>query len=156
MPVMQLTPCLPACLHALPALTQALTAPTASLHLQAHILTAAHCLVDDSGRVLDASEVAFVWLQGEMYSAGIVMVDAGELASGCASPARAGWCACHVCWRWPTLPIARIRWRCSCCAKRAGVCITQTFAPTLAFSTQAMPPCKAPATSMATTSACWA
>ncbi|KAL4424447.1 hypothetical protein ABPG77_006385 [Micractinium sp. CCAP 211/92] len=49
---------------------------TGSLVGPAHILTAAHCVVD-SGRVLDPSEVAFVWLQGQLYSVGTVMVDSG-------------------------------------------------------------------------------
>ncbi|KAL4437073.1 hypothetical protein ABPG75_004212 [Micractinium tetrahymenae] len=50
---------------------------TGSLVGPAHILTAAHCLVDYSRRVLDPSEVAFVWLQGELYTVGTVMVDSG-------------------------------------------------------------------------------
>ncbi len=63
---------------------------------QAHILTAAHCVVD-SGRVLDPSEVAFVWLQGQLYSVGTVMVDSGELAGSWVVPNHHGRLACLAC-----------------------------------------------------------
>lgn len=63
---------------------------------QAHILTAAHCVVD-SGRVLDPSEVAFVWLQGQLYSVGTIMVDSGELAGSWVAPNHHGWLACLAC-----------------------------------------------------------